>query len=411
MPSAAAHAQPSGHVFLTFDALPNAPVRAVELRARLFAEDTFRPSELMTLHLAGYVDGLVADREGEADDAIARPREAYLEIAGTRADLRLGYTRIVWGRLDEVQPSDVINPIDLATYFFDGRAEARLPVALARGRLFFGERATVEGVLVPDFRRGRFDQLDEPSSPFNLAREDLEKLQIAPLGPAEEPKTSWRNMQGGGRLSFTAGRLDWSATAYRGFRSFAEYEIALLGAESGQGASELLAPGRFTYPRFTMLAGDFETVTGEWAWRGEAAVFSDACDVEPCRPRTFDVGAGFDRRAGSYRVSGSLLVQAQAVAAARQPAGGLLPGFSRTTTTSITGSAERAFARERYRARVFALVNVDDAAAFLRSITTVELRDNVSVEASLGWFVGEGAGIIARYTDRDFVYARLRVFF
>ena len=44
-----------------------------------------------------------------------------------------GFTRVVWGRLDEIQPTDVINPLDVSRFFFEGRAEARLPVALVRG--------------------------------------------------------------------------------------------------------------------------------------------------------------------------------------------------------------------------------------------------------------------------------------
>src|SRR4030095_3674156 len=75
----------------------------------------------------------------------------------------------VWGRLDEVQPTDVINPLDVSRFFFEGRSEARMPVALLRGRLFLGDRATIEAVYVPIFRKGRFDQLDEDTSPFNLA--------------------------------------------------------------------------------------------------------------------------------------------------------------------------------------------------------------------------------------------------
>ena len=49
------------------------------------------------------------------------------------------------------------------------RSEARLPVGLVRVRAFLPKASTIEGVVVPVFRAGRFDQLDEPSSPFNLA--------------------------------------------------------------------------------------------------------------------------------------------------------------------------------------------------------------------------------------------------
>ena len=47
----------------------------------------------------------------------------------------------------------------------EGRSEARLPVGLVRARTFLPRSTTLEAVYVPHFRRGRFDQLDEPSSP------------------------------------------------------------------------------------------------------------------------------------------------------------------------------------------------------------------------------------------------------
>ena len=73
-------------------------------------------------------------------------REAWIEVAGSKGDLRAGYGRIVWGRLDEIQPSDVINPLDTARFLFDGRGAARLPVAFLRGRVFASHDFVIEGV-------------------------------------------------------------------------------------------------------------------------------------------------------------------------------------------------------------------------------------------------------------------------
>ena len=99
---------------------------------------------------------------------VARPHEAYADLRAGSIDLRAGLSNVVWGRLDEVQPSDVINPLDISRYLFEGRNEARLPVPLVRARWVSSETLTVEGVWVPLFRRARFDFLDEDSSPFNL---------------------------------------------------------------------------------------------------------------------------------------------------------------------------------------------------------------------------------------------------
>ena len=76
---------------------------------------------------------------------------------------------MVWGRLDELQPTDVVNPLDVSRFFFEGRSEARLAVPLVRARIHAGENVSIEAVYVPIFRRGRFDRLAEDSSPFNIA--------------------------------------------------------------------------------------------------------------------------------------------------------------------------------------------------------------------------------------------------
>jgi hypothetical protein len=121
-------------------------------------------------------------------------------------------SRITWGRLDEFQPTDVVNPIDLARFLLEGRSEARLPVALLRGRAFLPRSSTLEGIVVPVFRGGTFDELDEDTSPFRLS----------PNGRRErrEPAVAWKNLQGGARFTSTIGRVDWGVSAWRGFESF-----------------------------------------------------------------------------------------------------------------------------------------------------------------------------------------------
>jgi hypothetical protein len=394
----------SGYVAVTVDALPNAPASPVELRARLFAERTLRPSELITLHASGFVEGLTADREGGQQDAFADVQEANIELAWPRADLLAGYSRIVWGRLDEVQPSDVINPLDLAKYLLEGRAEARLAVALVRGRLFFGERATIEGVIVPVFRRGRFDRLDEETSPFNLT------ANVPARG--DQPPPSFDNVQGGARVSLTAGRTDWSMAVFRGFRTFPAYEQLPFDPL----VAPAVIPVRELFPRYTMLAADFETATAEWSWRAEAAAFfEDDCAAPSCGETSFDGGLGFDRRAGSYHLSASVLVRRATVAPDGLPSAfrqtdGVASAFKRTTTT-VVAAADRSFAQERYRTRAFVVYNVKDAALFLRNITTVKVADHVALEGSAGWFAGEGNDLLARFGDSDFVYARVKVHF
>ena len=223
-----------------------APSRdTLELRARAFVEQKAELSPQFRVTASAFVEGLVRRHPevtvGGADagstvttDAVLKAHDAFVEYTAGRLDLRVGLARVVWGRLDEVQPTDVVNPLDVSRFFFEGRSEARLPVALVRARVFLSDRASIEGVYVPVFRGGRFDQLDAASSSFTPLAGPADAiggvcLAIGcPTLPPEivdnEPAVTGRNAQGGARLNATIGRVDWSVSTFRGFESFPVFE-------------------------------------------------------------------------------------------------------------------------------------------------------------------------------------------
>jgi hypothetical protein len=368
---------------------------------------------------SGFAEGLVASRPigpynppgpGPTDtitSAIGRLHEAVAELRLGPLDVYAGYGRVVWGRLDELQPTDVINPLDISRFFFEGRNEARLPVPIARGRFYFSDDAWLEGVYVPAFRRARFDLLDEETSPFNITPDPQLAVCLAigcpPLPiPVEErrPTTSWTNAQGGARFNATIGTFDWSVSAWRGFEAF-----PLASLEAAGPRASLVS----THPRFTMLGADFETVRGEWGMRGEVAAFVDdsfqGANLAVVPGASWDAGLGVDRRAGSYQFSGTVLVHRErpdAVASA---------GLDARTDLSLVFSSDRTFARERYRLRAFSVFNASEASAFLRAIGVAKLTDDVALEGSGGWFAGDGRDTIGRFNDSDFLYLRLKYYF
>ncbi len=374
-----------------------------ELRTRARIDVIADPKSWLRLRFEGAVDALVADRAGRVTAVVPRVREGWAEVRGDRADLRAGYGRLVWGRLDEVMPSDVINPIDTARFLLDGRSEARLPVAFVRGRAFLTPGTTLEGLVTLPGRRGRLDELDEPTSPFNLRRDFV--WPAFPRGAQmrrEEPPARWSNLQGGARLSTTMGRVDVSVSGYRGFEN-----VGALSFEMAPAGPHLTVIGELVerYPRFTMVATDFETVAGAWAIRGEVAAFVDRQVFGPAGPadgRVVDAGLGVDRSAGEYRLFASAVWHREWTVSG--------PSFTQQHV-NLVGSIERRFARERYLARVFGVWNPDDRSGFVRGIGAWSVRDNLSLEASGGAFLGIGTDAISRFTGRDFVFVRLRYHF
>ncbi len=377
-----------------------------ELRSRVRVDVTADPSTWLRLKFEGTVDALVADRGGRVDDVVARAREAWVEVRGTRAEVRLGYGRLVWGRLDEIQPSDVLNPLETSTYFLEGRPEARLPISFVRGRVFLTDETSIETVVSLPGRRGRFDALDEPSSPFNLLNDlVLPAVSVENLD-RREPDTSWRSLQVGGRVSTTLGRVDASVAAYRGYEPFGTLSLEPLVTPRAAGP---LVVGRLVerYSRFTMVATDAETVVGPWAIRAEAAYFPDrqvTGAFGAIEGQAFDVGVGVDRAAGDYRVFTSVVWHRDWTTAGPELVNHDL---------SLIGSVERRFSRDRYLVRVFGVANPVDESGFVRGLVAWSVRDNVSVEGSAGVFVGSDTGTdaLSRFRNRDFAFARLRWYF
>ena len=396
-----AQTRPKGYLSLFTDYFPNRH-DAVELRGRIFVEERIEPSRRITVDLSGFAEGMLSRRataeqppdRGMVRAGIVRVHDANVMLSGERLDVLVGYARVPWGKLDEIQPTDVVNPLDVSRFFFEGRSEARLPVLLMRARWHPRPELALEGIYVPDFRRGRFDRLDEPTSPFNLPL-------AAPGVDDRQPSFGWENAQGGVRLATTTGRVDWSVSAYRGFEPFALYRL-----ESP--AAPIVAA---EYPRFTMLGADFEAVRGKWGVRGEAAAFVNDSFQSPelriVSGSSLDAGAGVDRRAGSYTVSATVLLHTESY---DRP---LSIGDAKDgrTDVSLIASADRTLAREKYRLRTFVVYNAVEQSAFVRLIGMTTLRDNVALEGSLGWFAGDGGGLIGRFGDSDFAYARLKYYF
>lgn len=392
-----AAAQIDGHVSAMVNAFPDLDAEpgrqnVTELRTRLFLEHQSDLGNHFRVHLSGYFDGLL--RRGccgppTLRSGIVRPSDVYVEVKAKAFDLRVGASRIVWGRLDEFQPTDVVNPIDLSRFLLEGRSEARLPVGLVRARLHFGGAATLEAIAVPVFRAGRFDQLDEETSPFNLTA-SLPGVVI----DRQEPEFSRETFQGGARFTATTARVDWGLSGYRGIRTFPTLTLLQTFA----------APTTVveSFPHFTMVGADFETVRGPWGIRGEAAYFIDdtlqdtSGVLRGVEGRSAEGGVGIDRRAGNYRVASNVLASWNTL--------------DREADVSIVAAIDRNFARETRTLRVFGVYDPEDRTLFARLIVAISLRDNLWLEGSGGLFNGSASDTLGRLTRRDFIYTRLKLF-
>lgn len=404
VPPAVAQSHLSGHVSTMVDAVPHR-ARSPELRSRVFAREQIDLGQHVRFDVAGFLEGLVAAGDGTTRDAVAEVDEASIQLRFSRLDLRAGFSRAVWGRLDELQPSDVVNPLDLSKFFFESREAARMPVALVRARVPLNESTTVELIAVPRFRAGRFDRLDELTSPFNVSSLPFAIVTERPSGSV------WREVQGGGRLSSSIGRVDWSAGAYRGFRPLPVYSLS--NAVAGLSAPVVGVQITAAYPRFTMISGDFETAFSRWTLRGEAVVSREDAIQARRSPvtaagRTIQAGIGADRSLRGYRILGEAIWSDAAVETPSpiDPFTNLPPVFDRQSLASV-GIVEKTFARGTRLVRGFGIYDSLNRNGIARAVAAMSLREGLWIEGTAAWLSGQRRGFFGNFIDDDFVSLRL----
>ena len=120
-----------------------------------------------------------------------------------------------------------------------------------------------------------------------------------------------------------------------------------------------------------------------------------------------------DRRAGNYRVAGNVL-WSLAWRGRHRSVGGVSPPATPSSSGSdltLVGSADRSFARETRTLRAFAAYDPVDRTFFGRIIAAVSLRTTCGSKDRRDCSRGSASDTLGRLTRRDFLYARLKVFF
>ena len=192
-----------GALILTLGVLGAAPADAVELRlpngsvsigGGVTAWDVFRldpdtpserPSGVFDLHLdatrtdrfrlyaavRGGFDGKIGDPHRgnplidvdevyQSKDVFLDLDEAYLEYYFQDVEVHVGKQKVSWGQLDDVQPTDNVNPEDLTEFYFRPELERKIGVPALRVLGYRGAW-TVDFVWTPLFTTYRFPARDD----------------------------------------------------------------------------------------------------------------------------------------------------------------------------------------------------------------------------------------------------------
>lgn len=203
-------------------------------------------------------------------------RDTYIQGSLTDSlDIKVGRQVVVWGHLDNLRATDVLNPMDLRVPGMTDIEDLRLPVTMLKLDYYFGNW-DLSGIVMPEVRFSKTPVFGSDFYPFNV-----------PAPPEDEPDSGFQNVPYAAALKGVFSGMDI------GFYWADLYADQAYLEPAGGGA-----PGQFVrrYPRIRMLGAAGDIAAGNWLFKGEAAWndglrYTATPDTEYTR---LDLGAGVE---------------------------------------------------------------------------------------------------------------------
>lgn len=258
------------------------------------------PNPRWDVKLAARVDGYSQSGGAHFNALNLDYDEDYVRYHGHSYDVTLGTQRILWGRVDEIPPTDQISVKDLTRGPLDKLKDRRRTELAARLQLY-GKSSSLDLVLLPVFRGAELPDFASIWSPVDQRTGRV-------LGRPPSPTMRYLVSNGsfeddvngvggaGARWEMTGHALDGGVTLQRVRQSLPYFELDTRAREvllaTGNPAAAVQAAGGDTFharhPWTWVAGGDMSLAKGPVTWRAEAAWQSDVAvtDGDTLRMRT-----------------------------------------------------------------------------------------------------------------------------
>ena len=213
--------------------------------------------------------------------------DSFLRYRGDSYRITAGTQKIIWGRIDELAPTDRISRVDLSRGILDGLSDRRraMPVVRFEG---FHEEYKLDAVWLPDFRKAFLPDKDSVWYPINRENGTVLGFKSNPVlntfvregSISENAPSDHGNF--GLRLSNTGARIDYAMTVQHARQSTPYWQLNPTVRKSYLAGNDPVtainssndATFRARYPRTWVLGGDFGFEALSATWRFEAAWIS-----------------------------------------------------------------------------------------------------------------------------------------
>ena len=216
-------------------------------------------------HLEQYNGSVDEEKRIDYDEFYIR--EAYASAGFGPAEFRIGKMLLNWGRTDEINFIDLINPEDLSEFYSIDKQERKIPTLLLDGLLYIGS-FTLEAVWLPFFEPARVPSsgpwaqrsLLEAKKFFALMGGDFNELDFS--AKDDEGRRDIINSETAIRFSGMLSSFDFGLVFFYGYNDLPALKTDV--NDLGQPAPIV------TYRRFHGYGLDFTYSVSGYGFRGEA---------------------------------------------------------------------------------------------------------------------------------------------
>jgi len=367
------------------------------LHSKLTAE--WLSHENWEVRLGARVDSYIQTGELDFDHTEADYDESYLRYRTTDRTLTLGAQTVLWGRVDELPPTDRLSVQDVSRFVLDDLEDRRRAVPGLRWEEFAAGHK-FDLLYVPRFRAAELPREESIWSPVDRSRGRIIGMPPSPLvEPLVREGRFVEDDEGSGgwglRLSRTGHQLDYALTIQDARHSLPYYELnpvvrQALQANPGDIAGALAAaPETFIarHPRTWVLGGDLAFAAGRSTWRFEAAWLSDhpatTTDLRYTTVEAADWVAGVELFPGDGNLRMTVQLRGLHLLNAEEEL------LDREDIYTLFGDVENSFQRQRWRARLRYSVGLDAYDVYLNPELAFEGWEPHELYLGYHYFDGE----------------------
>jgi hypothetical protein len=319
-------------------------------------------------------------------------QEAYIDYYSNFLDVRFGRQVIAWGKADEINPTDILNPQNLANISED-KGIRKIGLMSLKTEWKFSDYI-LEGIWKPEFDDIKFPAMDSRWAFFTIP--GLEELP-----EPEYPKNRIQDTEWAFKLSRTISLFDLSVSYFDGWDNIAT-PVLTFNPELQQ-----MQLDKLKFFRTKMIGADFAGSVSSFGLWAEAAYFITENNDDPLVKNPYlQYVIGTD-----YTFDNGILINLQYFQEVNKEKSDeeiiSKLGFGIPLQQAVSFRLEKSFGEiEEHSVEVFGIYDIKDNSIMFQPKLILSPEDAFEIEVGVILYYGEEESIFGRFEKNDLVYLK-----